>query len=88
MSGAELQCSVCGLRCTYRDFRYWGFAKISEIYQVGYEDICERCGDKANRFVNYYGKKKPDDKEALRLFLVGGALPMRDYSALANAGYY
>ena len=81
-----LQCCVCGHVNTYRDCRY--FHELIDRYSVGYSDICEKCTTKSNKFINYYGVKKPEDLARLHQFLISGVLPMRDFSTLMNAGYW
>jgi len=82
------QCCVCGTTASNTEYAYYNFQTLKDVYQVGYPDICENCCQLANSFVNYYGLKKPQDKAKLHRFLISGVLPMRDYSALTNAGYY
>lgn len=74
-------CGVCGADT-------WGFNVLKEHYRVGYVHLCDSCGAKANKFVNYFGVKKPADLAALHQFLIGGIKPMADFSALMNGGYY
>lgn len=81
-----LQCCVCGHVNTWRKYRY--FHELLSIYSVGYSDICEKCADRVNKFIDYYGEKKPEDKAKVHRFLISGVLPMRDFSALMNAGYW
>ena len=54
----------------------------------GMTSICETCGDKANKFISYSGKKKEEDKAKLKSYLNTGAMVQRKYSAQINAGYY
>lgn len=49
---------------------------------------CDKCGAKADSFINYYGMKKQKDLEALHRYLISGILPMKQYFMLINAGYY
>ena len=45
-------CDRCGDNCGWFEF-----TDIKEIYRVGGVDwVCRKCGDKADSFVNYYGK--------------------------------
>lgn len=67
--------------------------KIAEPWQkFGVVDICEKCGDKANKFLNYWGLKKPKDIESLRKYLQSGYLCKKEtadhYNQLTQAGYY
>lgn len=82
------QCQICGISCTWQDKQYWDFQEIRSCYSVGYKDICNKCGQKANSYVNYYGIKTPEDVLSLELFLLSGVLINNEYSALMNAGYY
>jgi hypothetical protein len=88
MNHLSKQCFVCGGIAKSTSYDYYGFAEVTKSYQVGYADICEMCGQKADQFINYYGKKKESDLKRLHKFLVSGVLPMRDFSKLINAGYF
>ncbi len=54
----------------------------------GMTSICGSCGDKASKFINYWGKKKRKDRVALNNYLNTGAMVQKKYSAQINAGYY
>jgi hypothetical protein len=84
----QKQCFVCGFTANNRQYKYYDFSEVLKNYRVGYVDICGRCGQKADSFINYYGKKKESDLKRLHKFLVSGVLPMRDFSKLMNAGYF
>lgn len=67
--------------------------KLLSIYQTKIvTHVCKSCGDQANSYVNYYGKKKQEDKKALNKFLRSGPISAKRedklYSMLNNAGYY
>jgi hypothetical protein len=83
------QCFVCGITYTDRQYGFWNMTEVKDIYLVSeHKDLCNKCGSKANSFLNYWGVKKQVDKEMLRKFLVSGVLPMLKYNAQMNAGYY
>lgn len=81
-------CGVCGKTSELTRHIYGEFHEIKSIYRVGFKYVCTGCGKRADSFVNYYGYKSEQDKQALHQFLISGVLPMRDYSALVNAGYF
>ena len=67
----------------------WFMREIKDVWRVhGMADICECCGNKADRFIAYYGKKKLQDKQRLKSYLNTGAMVQKKYSAQINAGYY
>ena len=74
-------CSICLVKG-------WLFYDLRSNYSVhGFKTVCPKCGDKANSFVNYWGKKKLKDKVNLKMYLNGGIMAQRKYSQLINAGY-
>lgn len=81
-------CGVCGLTVSNDNPQYYRFLEIRGVYQVGFSDICENCGNKASSFVDYYGIKRDCDLINLNQFLCGGIVVMQQYSQLVNAGYY
>lgn len=81
-------CGVCGKTNNPSTGQYFIFRELKSIYMVGFPLLCTSCGDHADKFVNYYGQKSDKDKSDLHAFLISGVAPMRDYSALVNAGYY
>ena len=85
-----LQCGHCGLTVSNYQHEYYNFKELVNRYadEVGYKDICDKCSTKADRFINYYGVKKQKDLDNLHRYLIGGVLPMKQYSMLINAGYY
>lgn len=85
-----LQCGHCGLTVSNYQHEYYNFKELLDHHarRVGYKDICDKCGTRADSFINYYGMKKQKDLEALHRYLISGILPMRQYSMLINAGYY
>ena len=63
--------------------------EIKEIYRVhGLKDICENCCDKANKFINYWGKKKKSDLADLKGYLNSGKKVKNKFNAQMNGGYY
>lgn len=81
MKNSERPCSICGIESLFTE-------EIKSIYAVhGNDHICESCGDIANSFVNYYGKKKQKDLDALKQYLNSGVYAMTKYSRQMNAGY-
>lgn len=52
------------------------------------KDICDSCGDKLDRHVDYYGKKKEKDKAKVRKILIDGKVVNEIFSKLMFAGYY
>lgn len=81
-------CGVCGKTSKLTRHRYGEFHEIKSVYRVGFKYVCHRCAMRADDFVNYAGYKLEKDQSALHQFLISGVLPMRDYSALINAGYF
>lgn len=82
------QCIVCGA-INKDSSRPWLFVKLKRCYRVGeLECLCEKCGRKADSFVNYYGAKTAKDEERLSKFLLSGVIPQNQFSALMNAGYF
>lgn len=68
---------------------HWEMVEIKDIWQVHeFKGICQSCGDKANTFIGYWGKKKDKDKADLKSYLNSGLAVTRKYSALINGGYY
>ncbi len=63
--------------------------EVRDIYRVlpDVVDVCNKCGGKMNSHVDYYGKKKQKDKDAVRNILLNGFAVSQRYSALMNAGY-
>ena len=88
LTACEKQCCVCGIISDYTKKGHFDFGEVKSIYSVGYKDICGDCGKLANGFVNYYGEKNPADLSELHRFLTSGALPMRDFNSMMNAGYF
>lgn len=78
----EMICDRCGDdKCFCNDLRLqW---RRSELVS-----ICENCSDKADSFINYYGKKKPKDIESLMMYLTSGRKQKEIFSAMMSAGYY
>ena len=71
-------CDRCGKDCrlnSFSDFVAEGeLTEIKSIYQTGeVKKLCAQCGSKASKFVNYYGKKKKRDLDALKSFLESGS---------------
>lgn len=81
------KCDRCG-----NDVEPW-MTNIKSVYQCfGVVFICSDCGNKADNFIDYYGKKKAKDIRRLKLFLQSGKISAikfrKDFSAMMNAGYY
>lgn len=84
----EKQCCVCGVVFNNNQGGFYLMEEIKDIYSIGnHKVICSKCGEKANAFVNYWGKKKERDLKDLNLFLLNGVLPQREFKELMNAGY-
>lgn len=67
----------------------WFMREIKDVWRIhGMTDICECCGNKADKFIDYYGKKKKQDKQKLKSYLNTGVMVQKKYSAQINAGYY
>lgn len=67
----------------------WFMREVKDIYQVhDMVDICESCGNKADKFVDYYGVKNKSDKFKLKQYLNTGIEVQNKYNALIHAGYY
>ena len=64
--------------------------EIRSCYRIfdSVKDICEKCCDKLDKHVDYYGKKKTKDKLAIRKILLEGKVINEIYSGLMFAGYY
>lgn len=92
----KTHCDRCGKDCRNGKFNFvppWELVELKRIYKTRFvEFVCKGCGDVANSFVNYYGKKKPEDMLTVNKFLrngkVSGELEISIYSQLNNAGYY
>ena len=51
----------------------YDYFEIRDIYRTKFtKSVCKNCGDRANSFVNYWGKKKESDLLALNYFLRSG----------------
>ncbi len=84
MKAWESTCQVCG-----KTKSHWDMTEVRDIYRVlpDVVDVCNKCGGKMNSHVDYYGKKKQKDKDAVRNILLNGFAVSQRYSALMNAGY-
>jgi hypothetical protein len=83
------QCFVCGVVYKFSQYGFWRMSEVRAVHLVSDHNlICSKCGDKANSFINYWGKKKPKDLAKLHNFLASGILPMRQYQQQMNAGYF
>jgi hypothetical protein len=70
-------CDRCGVSCGWVNL-----TDMRDIYKIGgIMEICTKCADKANSFVNYYGKKKEKDKSDLFNFLLSGVEVQKRYLA-------
>lgn len=89
-------CDRCGsdCRCNDRDFVLTGeLIELKDIWKSHAVDyLCKSCGDKANSFIGYWGRKSTKDKQALSNYLFSGVISQPKsielYSQLSNAGYY
>lgn len=62
-------CDRCGKNCGW-----FNLTEMRDTYKVGgIVEVCNRCGDKANSFVNYYGAKKEKDRNSVFNFLLSGS---------------
>lgn len=95
----KTHCDRCGKDCRVMTFGFIEFVpsdrlvEVKKFYQViGVTHICDKCTFTANKFINYFGKKSPQDLKSLRDFLVSGAVSSKAidkvYSQLMNGGYY
>ena len=76
-------CDRCGDKCGW-----FNLTDIKPIYRVGgIVDVCRSCANKANSFVNYYGKKTEKDKQNLSCFLMSGKLVLERFNQIMYAGY-
>jgi hypothetical protein len=84
MQSWESTCQVCG-----KTKSHWDMAEVRSVYRVlpDVADVCYKCGEKMNSHVDYYGKKKQKDKDAVKSILLNGFAVNQRYSALMNAGY-
>ena len=83
MSDIKNTCDRCGYKCGW-----FNLNDLRDIYRVGgIVNLCNRCGDRANSFVDYYGKKKEKDKKDLSDFLMSGELVKKRFDEINNAGY-
>lgn len=81
-SQSKKQCYICFVED-------WFMEEVKGIYRVhNLKDICQDCGHKADRFVNYYGKKKRADLINLKAYLNDCHVVRVKYMALMNGGYY
>jgi hypothetical protein len=75
-------CDICGIDCD-------SVTELKAIYQTPQlKALCNSCGEVADSFVNYYGKKKPEDVARLHLFLMSGKRQVDILTATMNAGYF
>jgi len=89
-------CDRCGKDCKHPQYDFvccGDLVDLKKSYQVyGVQKLCKHCGDKANKFVDYYGKKHSQDLRNLRAYLLSGTrsmvLSQQLYNSLHNAGYY
>ena len=92
----KTNCDRCGHDCSYngRDFVLVGeLIELKDVWKSHAVDyLCKPCGDKANSFISYWGKKLTKDKQALSDYLFSGVVSQPKstalYSQLSNAGYY
>ena len=64
--------------------------ELRSIYRIFPDivDVCDKCGDKLNQHVNYWGKKKESDKLKVRQILMTGELVNNRFKQLMYAGYF
>jgi hypothetical protein len=82
-------CDRCGCSVKYE---FIDFKTVMAIYQIfGAKKMCYPCGDKTDSFISYYGVKKREDIQRMRVFIQSGSLlksiTESAYSQLVNAGY-
>lgn len=82
-------CLKCGVTHDNHHWQFFYMYDLRDFYSVlGLQVLCQKCGDKANSFVNYFGKKKDEDIKAVHDYLITGVVPTRIYQAMMNGGYY
>lgn len=59
---------------------------IYNVHMLG--SLCSKCGDKADSFIDYYGKKDEADLKLLFDFVSSGIEPQRQLQAMMSAGYW
>lgn len=93
----KTHCDRCGKDCRHNEHSNFVLAgelvEVKSVWQsVGVTHVCKLCGNKANSFIDYYGKKTSKDKIALKNYLQSGdvssIVTIRTYSSLINGGYY
>jgi len=96
MTKVKLICDRCGDNQAAKKFTFLcdgELTKVKESYQTLFvKKLCNCCGEKANSFLNYYGRKKRKDIKQLNDYLRSGLLSkqaeLNRYNQLNNAGYY
>ena len=99
MTNQKTHCGRCGKDCRYNPELWPEFVSVGELTELsapysiyGVKSLCKECGDKANSFLNYYGKKKKSDRIKLAEFIKSGIvsakLTKNAYTSLMNGGYY
>ncbi len=91
-----LVCDRCGENNKATKFTFLHDGELTELkkqYQTPFVKLlCNSCGEKANSFINYYGKKKRKDIEKLDRYVRSGKLSKQAeinyYNKLNNAGYF
>ena len=84
MKSWESSCQVCGKLVSN-----WDMRELKSVYRIfpDLTKVCEKCGVKLDYHIDYYGKKKPKDKLAVRAILLSGVAVSQRHSALMNTGY-
>jgi len=89
-------CDRCGDNKKPKSFTFNFDGELVELrktYQTLFvKKLCGACGEKADSFINYYGRKKKEDVRKLNNYLRSGELSksveLKRYSQLTSAGYY
>ncbi len=90
-------CDRCGKDCRYNKYSdtvlHGDLIEVKPMWRVhGVTFVCSSCGDAANKFIDYFGKKTVKDKRALRRYLQSGSVSSlvteSVFSMLTNAGYH
>lgn len=95
----KTHCDRCGVDCRPYPDRYPAFIPVGDLVEltpfyttIFTKHLCSKCGDEANSFINYYGRKRESDIANLRQYLKSGSVSSitvdRIYSQLMNGGYY
>lgn len=79
---------MCGFTPTDRDYEFCNFWEVKNVYVIhDMKDVCHDCGYDLSSFINYYGKKKPEDLAALKRTMNTGVLVQRKFNQQMYGGY-